>query len=121
MPLSVPSAAMCVNGDVVSTPLKSNRTASIGGTRRTASARVLVGDRETAVLAERLRRDTNPDRSLATLPLGDVDQARDAVDEHRIEAGLDQLGPCEIAFDVRREDRVEQLVRRKVLVVALPR
>src|SRR3954471_1067230 len=28
-PASVPSAAMCANGEVVNTPLKSNRTASI--------------------------------------------------------------------------------------------
>src|SRR3954463_2001840 len=118
MPLSRPSAAMWVNGDVVSTPLKSNKTASMDDS---GSACVLVGDGEPAVLAERLRRHTNTDRGLPALPLGDVYQASDPMHEHRVEAEVDELGAGHVALDVRSEDGIEQLVGRQVLVVALTR
>ena len=71
------------------------------------------------VAAERLRRDAHPGRALAALVLGDVDEARHPPHDGLVVAELDDLAGRAVLLDVRLEDRVEHLVRRQALVVAL--
>src|SRR3954471_11243591 len=83
------------------------------------SAPVPVGDRDPAVLAERLRSDAYADRGLPPLVLGDVDQPHDPLHRFRVEAEIDQLRDREVVLHVPLDDGVEDLVRRQALVVSL--
>ena len=83
------------------------------------SAAVAVRDRHPPVAAERLRRDLDPRRLLAALVLGQVDEADDAVDVLRGQAAGDELLAAEVLLDVALEDRVEHLVGRQRVLVAL--
>ena len=68
---------------------------------------------------ERLGGDPHPGRGLAALVLGQVDQAHHPGHQLLVEARFDQLAGGQVALHVGLEDRVEHLVGRQALVVAL--
>ena len=65
------------------------------------SAAVAVGDRQAAVLAERLHADPHAWRALAALVLVDVDQPGDPPDDRLVVAELDDLRRGAIVLDVQ--------------------
>src|SRR3954452_20545230 len=78
-----------------------------------------VGDREPPVAPERARRDADAWRGLAPLVLGLVDHPDDPLDLVRRQSLADELLGVEVALDVAEQDRVEDVVGGKRLVVAL--
>ena len=81
----------------------------------------LVRDRQAPVAAERLRADLDPGRRLAALVLGAVDEPDHLVDDLLGQAAADQLLAALVLLDVGLEDRVEQVVGRQRVLVALVR
>ncbi len=79
----------------------------------------MVRDRHSAVLAERFCGDPHAGGHLAPLVLGAVDEADDLVHERRIESATDEVLRGTVLFDVGGEDRIELVVWRQGLVVAL--
>ena len=64
-------------------------------------------------------RDPRARRVLAALVLRDVDEAGDPGHQRRVEAGGDELAAGHVPLDVGLDERVEHLVGRQRLVVAL--
>src|SRR3954463_12053534 len=75
-----------------------------------ASAGPAVGDRQAAVLAERLGRHPHAGGRLAPLVLVAVDEGGDTPHRLRVVARGFELGHGEVVLDVTLDDRVEQLV-----------
>ena len=80
---------------------------------------VAVRDRYPPILAERLGAHAHAGRRLPALVLGEVDEAHDAIDEGSVVPGCDELGAREVVLDVAAQDRVEHLIGRQRIVVAL--
>src|SRR5215212_10546649 len=84
-----------------------------------ASSAVSIRDRHPPIPPERLRRDLYPRRVLASLVLGQVDEAQHAVDVAGVVARPDDLVAAHVLLDVGLEDGVEDRVRRERVLVAL--
>ena len=84
------------------------------------SAPEAVRDRDAAVAAEGLLVHLDAGRRLPALVFGEVDEARDALRHlERREAPAGDLLGREVVLDVGLEQRIELLVGRQRLVVAL--
>src|SRR6185503_10106754 len=77
------------------------------------------GDRIATVAAEAAWRDPDADRALPALVFADLDQLDHALHRFRRQAHRDDLGRAHVALDVRFEDRIELVVRRKAVLVGL--
>src|SRR3954452_8913375 len=84
-----------------------------------AAAAITIRGRQTPVAVERLRRDADARWRLAALVLGQVDQTDHAADLLLVEPTGAQFFGIEVLLDVALEDRVQNVVRRQRLVVAL--
>src|SRR5918995_5677119 len=80
---------------------------------------VAVGDGHATVAAKRAGGDLYAGRNLAALVLGPVDQTYGALHVLLVKAGGNDLAYPLILFDVGLEDRIEDLVRRQGVGVAL--
>src|SRR5579862_2589254 len=100
-------------------PSTSQRT-RVTATRAGGVSHEAVGDRQAAVLAERLHRDPHARGCLAPLPLGHVDEAHDPLDQPAVHPRREQLLERHVLLDVRGQEGVEDVVGRQALVVALP-
>jgi hypothetical protein len=78
-----------------------------------------VRDGHAAVFAKASARDPRPWCGLPALVFGPVDKADDTPDHFGVKAFADELRRCPIELDVAMEDRVEDLIRRQAVVVAL--
>lgn len=80
-----------------------------------------VGDRQAAVTAERERAHLRPQRILATLPFGAVDETHDGVDRLLVEVRMgEQIGPPFGMFNIGGEHLVENAVFGQRIGVLLP-
>src|SRR5947207_8068542 len=85
------------------------------------SAAPPVSNRQAPVLSEGPRRDLYARRRLAALVLGAVHQPQHVVHGRLVVAQLDDLLRRTVLLDVEAQNRIEHLVGRQRILVALPR
>ena len=80
-----------------------------------------MSDRTTAADTDRVLRDDDRRRELLALEFVRriLDFVKNRVDEIRIVSGRDDLGGCGFTFEIKFEDRIHQLVRRKAVLIEL--
>src|SRR4051812_16310320 len=76
-------------------------------------------DRKAPIATERHSRDLGPDRALAALPFGAIDEPGHELDHARVETERDDVRPPEATGDVGVDDVVEQLVGRQRVLIGL--